>query len=55
MDATRWGSPLYSRTPYNMGAKLQPALLANASADKAFTALCRPRMRNASAGINRWI
>ena len=52
-DSTRWGSPAYSRKPYSMGAKAWPVLAASAKAAKAFKALCRPRMRKASAGIRR--
>ena len=52
-DCTRCGSPLYSRSPNNIGPSAQPVALAKATAAKALQALCRPRMRSASAGIRR--
>ena len=53
--STRCGSPRYSRRPYSIGASGQPAACARARAARALTALCRPRMRSASAGIRRWM
>lgn len=53
MGSTRCGSPRYSRRPYSMGASGQPAACARASAARALVALCRPRMRSASAGMRR--
>ena len=55
MGSTRCGSPRYSRKPYSMGDKAQPASQASARAARALMALWRPRMRNASAGSRRWM
>ncbi len=49
--STRCGSPRYSRSACSIGASGQPIASASASAASALSALWRPRMRSASAGI----
>ena len=54
-DAMLQHADKHCTKPNKMGAKGQPAAAHSASAASALLALWRPRIRSASAGINRWM